>query len=81
MLTVGTITSKINVTPKGCLFGHFEATLDYRQAILLAHNNISQICYCSQILLQSAPVNCSYSDIFGCNIYFAGGGTSYFKFK
>ena len=31
-------------------------------ANLLAHNNISQICYCGQILLQSAAVNCSFSD-------------------
>ena len=29
---------------------------------LLAHNNISQICYCGQISLQSAAVNCSSSD-------------------
>ena len=35
-------------------------------ANLLAHNNISQICYCGQISLQSAAVN------FGNNIYFAG---------
>ena len=31
-------------------------------ANLLAHNNISQICYCGQISLQSAAVNCSFSD-------------------
>ena len=31
-------------------------------ANLLAHNNISQIGYCSQISLQSAAVNCSFSD-------------------
>ena len=31
-------------------------------ANLLAHNNICQICYCGQILLQSAEVNCSISD-------------------
>ena len=31
-------------------------------ANLLAHNNKSQICYCGQISLQSAAVNCSYSD-------------------
>ena len=30
-------------------------------ANLLAHNNISQICYCGQIPLQSAAVNCSFS--------------------
>ena len=29
---------------------------------LLAHNNISLICYCGQISLQSAAVNCSFSD-------------------
>ena len=29
-------------------------------ANLLAHNNISQICYCGQISLQSAAVNCSF---------------------
>ena len=31
-------------------------------ANLLAHNNKSQICYCGQISLQSAAVNCSFSD-------------------
>ena len=31
-------------------------------ANLLAHNNISQIYYCGQISLQSAAVNCSFSD-------------------
>ena len=31
-------------------------------ANLLAHNNISQICYWGEISLQSAAVNCSYSD-------------------
>ena len=31
-------------------------------ANLLAHNNKSQICYCGQISLQSAAVNCSISD-------------------
>ena len=29
---------------------------------LLAQNNISQICYCGQISLLSAAVNCSFSD-------------------
>ena len=46
-------------------------------ANLLAHNNKSQICYCVQISLQSAAVNCSFfwqSDNFGDNIYFAGDG-------
>ena len=31
-------------------------------ANLLAHNNKSQICYCGQISLQSAAVNCSFLD-------------------
>ena len=31
-------------------------------ANLLDHNNKSQICYCGQISLQSAAVNCSFSD-------------------
>ena len=31
-------------------------------ANLLAHNNKSQICYCGQISLQGAAVNCSFSD-------------------
>ena len=31
-------------------------------ANLLAHNNKSQICYCGQILLQSAALNCRFSD-------------------
>ena len=30
-------------------------------ANLLAHNNTRQICYCGQISLQSATVNCSFS--------------------
>ena len=47
------------------VLAHFEATLDFSRSELLAHNNISQICYCSQISLQSAAVNCSFSDTFG----------------
>ena len=31
-------------------------------AKLLAHNKISQICYCCQISSQSAAVNCSFCD-------------------
>ena len=38
-------------------------------ANLLAHNNISQICYCSQISLQRDLQSS------GGNIYFAGNGT------
>ena len=49
--------------PQGCLLAHFEATFNFiAVANLLAHNNISQICYCGQISLQSAAVNCSFSD-------------------
>ena len=46
---------------------------------LLAHNNISWICYCGQISLQSVARNCSSSDNLtplGSNNYFAGDGTS-----
>ena len=45
-------------------------------ANLLVHNNKSQICYCGQISLQSAAVNCSFTDTFGSNIYFATDGTT-----
>ena len=43
-------------------------------ANLLAHNNISKICYCCQISLQSAAVNCYFllSNTFGSIFYFAG---------
>ena len=40
----------------------FEATLDLAEVIFFAHNNISQICFCGQISLQNAAVNCSFSD-------------------
>ena len=51
-------------------------------ANLLAHNNKSQICYCGQISLQSAAVtNCSFSDTFGGNIYFAGNGSYLFLLR
>ena len=42
------VTSKINVTPKGVLL-----PISKLHSNLLAHNSISQICYCSQISLQS----------------------------
>ena len=56
------IASKINVTPKGVylLVSKQHSTLAI--ANMLAHNNISQICYCGQSLLLSAAVNCSFSD-------------------
>ena len=58
--------------PQRYLLAHFEITLDFSPVNLLAHNNISQICYCGQISLQSAAVNCSLfwlSDIFGVVIF------------
>ena len=67
----------------GNLLAYFEATLDFiAVANLLAHNNISQICYCGQISLHSAAVNYSFSNnlTLGGIIYFAGDGT-FFSFK
>ena len=70
-----TIASKINGTPKGVYSPISKLHSILAVANLLAHNNKSQICYCGQISLQSAAVNCSFSDTFGANIYFAGDGT------
>ena len=47
--------------PQRCLLVHFEATLDF-SCSEFTHNNKSQICYCGQISLQSAAVNCSFYD-------------------
>ena len=52
-----------------------QSTKQERSANLLAYNNKSQICYCGQISLQCAAVNCSFSDTFGGIIYIAGDGT------
>ena len=41
-------------------------------AKLLAHNNISQICYCGQISLQLTVLFLKIRHLFGYNIYFAG---------
>ena len=68
-----TVNSKINVTPKGVYIPKLHSILAVVN--LLAHNNKSQICYCGQISLQSAAVNCSFSDTFRGTIYFAGDGT------
>ena len=57
-----TIASKINVTLKGIYLPNSKLHLILAVANLLVHNNISEICYCSQISLQSAAVNCSFSD-------------------
>ena len=63
--------------PQRCLLTHFEATINFYRSDLLDHNNISQICYCGQFSLQSASINCCFSDNLtplegGDNIYFAG---------
>ena len=71
---IGTIASKINVTPKCVCFTISKVHSILAVANLLAHNNISQIYYCCQISLQSAAVDCSISDTFRGNIYFAGDG-------
>ena len=57
-----TIASNINVTPKGVYLPISKLHSILAVANLLAHNNKSQICYCGQISLQSAAVNCSFSD-------------------
>ena len=69
------MANKINGTPKGVHLPISKLHSILAVANLLAHNNISQFCYCGQISLQSAAVNCSFSDTFGGNIYFAGDGT------
>ena len=58
---IATITSKINGTPKGVYLHISKQHSILAVANLLAHNNKSQICYCGQISLQSAAVNCSFS--------------------
>ena len=57
-----TIASKINGTPKGVYLPISKLHSMLAVANLLAHNNKSQICYCGQISLQSAAVNCSFPD-------------------
>ena len=61
-MTQGITASKINVTPKGVYLPISKLHSILAVANLLAHNNKSQICYCGQILLQSAAVNCSFSN-------------------
>ena len=47
--------------PQRCLLACFEAALNFTLVVanFFAHNNISQICYCGQISLQSAAVKFS----------------------
>ena len=66
-VTVGTITIKINGTTKGVYLLILKLHSILTTANLLAHN-ICQICYCSQISLQSVivkKVNCSFFDNLG----------------
>ena len=74
LVYVPTIASKINVTPKCVHLSILTLHSILAAANLLAHNNISQICYCGQISLQSAAFFW-YSDSFGGTIYFAVDGT------
>ena len=74
--------AKSMLPPKDVLFVYLPISKLYSilaVANLLAHNNISQICYCGQNSLQSAAINYSFSDnitLFWGNIYFAGDGIS-----
>ena len=60
-----TIARKTNVTVKGVYLPISKLHSILAVPNLLAHNNISQFCYCGQISLQSAAVNCSFSGNFG----------------
>ena len=53
---LATITSKINVTPKGVYLPISKLHSILAVANLLAHNNKTQICHCGQISLQSVAV-------------------------
>ena len=59
-----TIASKINGTPKGAYLPISKLHSILAVANLLAHNSISQICYCGQISLQNAAVTWSFSGKF-----------------
>ena len=55
-----TIASKINITPEGVYLPISKLHSISAITNLLAHNNISETCYCGQISLQSAAVNCYF---------------------
>ena len=59
-LVTRTITSKINVTPRGVYLPISKLHSILAVANLLAHNNISQICYCGQILYR--VLHCCFSN-------------------
>ena len=67
----------MNVTPKGIYFSISKLHSTLAIANLLTHNNIRQICYCDQMPLQSAAVNCgfSFNVTFGVTFIFACDGT------
>ena len=50
------------LTPKGVYLPISKLHSILAVANLLAHINISPICYCGQLSLQSAAVDCSFSD-------------------
>ena len=60
ILKACTIASKINVTSKGVYLPISKQHLFLAVVNLLAHNN--KFCYCGQISLQGAAVNCSFFD-------------------
>ena len=64
MVNKCTMASKINVSPKVFTSPFRSYTRFLTASNLLVHNSVSQICYCCQISLQSAKVNCS----FYCNL-------------
>ena len=57
--------AKYMIPPKGVYLPISKLHSILAVANLLGHNNKSQICYCGQISLQSAAVNCSSSATMG----------------
>ena len=49
-------------TPKGVYLSISKLHSILAAENLLAHNNMSQICYCGQISVQSTVFNCSFFD-------------------
>ena len=70
------INCKIYVTPKCVCLPISKLRWFLAVANLLAHNNISQICYCGQISLEILQFFWQ-SDTFGGDIYLAGDGSSW----
>ena len=59
-----TIASKINVNPIGAYLpiSKLRSILPVANLLALNKHNVSQICYCGQISLQSAAAKFSFSD-------------------